>query len=179
MQATKQTTKQIQSLITKAVKAANTSKQAIQDAIDATVRHAWQHGDVSLINRLMADLPKGVQLEKIKQYLQEVAPVRPNKSIDVADKGYYKYRKLSDDSEKISLSILSDCAWWDYQPFKADKPVGVDTAKVFKGALTSLLKKLKEQTDLTSYEVEAMKALEKAVVDRAERAAKAERDKAK
>lgn len=166
-------TKQIQSLITKAVKAANTSKQAIQDAIAATVNHAWQHGDVSLINRLVAELPKGVQLEKIRQYLQEVAPVRPNKAIDVADKGYYKYRKLSEDSQAISLSILADAAWWDYQFAKADKPVEIDTAKVFKGALTSLLKKLKEQTDLTSYEVEAMKALEKAVLDRAERAVKA------
>lgn len=171
MQAKNQA-KQILSLITKAVKAANTSKQAIQDAIDACVKHAWQHGDVSLINRLVSDLPKGVQLEKIRQYLQEVAPVRPNKAIDVADKGYYKYRKLSEDSQAISLSILADVAWWDYQSAKADKPVEIDTAKVFKSALTSLLKKLKEQTDLTSYEVEAMKALEKAVLDRAERAAK-------
>ncbi len=165
-------TKQIQSLINKAIKATNASKQAIQDAIDATVRHAWEHGDVSLINRLVAELPKGVQLEKIRQYLQEVAPVRPNKANDVVDKGYYKYRKLSEGSQVISLAILADVAWWDYQSAKTNKPVEIDTAKVFKGALTSLLKKLKEQTDLTSYEVEAMKALEKAVLDRAERAAK-------
>lgn len=168
-----QTTKQIQSLITKAVNSANTSRRAIQDAIVATVNHAWVHGDVSLINRLVAELPKGVQLEKIRQYLQEVAPVRPNKAVDVADKGYYKYRKLNEDTQVVSLSILSDVAWWDYQSAKADKPVDVNTAKVFKSALSSLLKKLKEQTDLTSYEVEAMKALEKAVLDRAERAAKA------
>ena len=172
-------TKQIQALITKAVKATNTSKLAIQDALDATVKHAWQHGDVSLINRLVADLPKGVQLEKIKQYLQEVAPVRPNKAIDVADKGYYKYRKLSEDSQAISLSILTDVAWWDYQPTKADAPVEIDTAKVFKGALTGLLKKLKEQTDLTSYEIEAMQALEKAVLDRAERAEHAAKEAVK
>lgn len=174
MQSNTQTTKQIISLINKAIESVGASRQVLQDAIDATVRHAWQHGDVSLINRLVADLPKGVQLEKIKQYLQEVAPVRPNKAADVQDKGYYKYRKLSDDSQVISLSILASVAWWDWQSAKAAKPVEVDTAKVFKGALSSLLKKLKEQTDLTSYEVVAMKALEKAVLDRAEAAKAAE-----
>lgn len=159
-------TKQIQSLITKAVKAANISKQAIQDAIDATVKHAWQHGDVSLINRLVTDLPKGVQLEKIKQYLQEVAPVRPNKAIDVADKGYYKYRKLSEDSQAISLSILADCAWWDYQPIKQQQVQGVDTAKIFRQALTNLLQKLQNQTDLTPLEQDALIAMERAVNSR-------------
>ena len=167
MQATKQATKQIQALITKAVKAANTSKQAIQDAIDATVRHAWQHGDVSLINRLVADLPKGVQVEKIRQYLQEVAPVRPNKAIDVADKGYYKHRKLSDDSQATSLSILADCAWWDYQPAKADKHE-VTTGQVFTRHLKAMLKALQNHTDLTPLEQEALIALEKAVNSRVE-----------
>lgn len=160
-----QTTKQIQALITKAVKASNTSKQAIQDAIDACVKHAWQHGDVSLINRLVTDLPKGVQLEKIRQYLQEVAPVRPNKAIDVADKGYYKYRKLSDDSEKISLSILSDCAWWDYQPLKANK-AEVTTKQIFTRHLKAMLKQLQEHTDLNVLEQQALIALEAAVNSR-------------
>ena len=158
-------TKQIQSLITKAVKAANSSKQAIQDAIDATVRHAWQHGDVSLINRLVAALPKGVQLAKIRQYLQEVAPVRPNKAIDVADKGYYKYRKLSEDSQAISLSILADVAWYDYQSAKADKPE-VTTGQVFTRHLKAMLKALQDHTDLTPLEQEALIALEKAVNSR-------------
>lgn len=45
------TTKQIQSLITKAVKAAGTSRQAIQEAIDACVLHAWRQ-------RLIAVSPK-------------------------------------------------------------------------------------------------------------------------
>ena len=166
MQAKTQT-KQILSLITKAVKAANTSKQAIQDAIDATAKHAWQHGDVSLINRLVSDLPKGVQLEKIRQYLQEVAPVRPNKAIDVANKGYYKYRKLSEDSQAISLSILADCAWWDYQSAKADKPE-VTTGQVFTRHLKAMLKALQDHTDLTPLEQEALIALEKAVNSRIE-----------
>ena len=159
--------KQILSLITKAVKAANTSKQAIQDAIDATVKHAWQHGDVSLINRLVAELPKGVQLEKIRQYLQGVAPVRPNKAIDVADKGYYKYRKLSEDSQAISLAILADCAWWDYQSAKADKPE-VTTGQVFTRHLKAMLKALQDHTDLTPLEQDALIALEKAVNSRTE-----------
>lgn len=164
MQAKNQT-KQIISLITKAIKAANTSKQAIQDAIDATVKHAWQHGDVSLINRLIAELPKGVQIEKIKQYLQEVAPVRPNKSADIESKGYYKYRKLSDDSEKISLSILSDCNWWDYQPLKANKAEAT-TNQIFTRHLKAMLKQLQEHTDLNVLEQKALIALEAAVNSR-------------
>lgn len=159
------TIKQIQSLITEAVKAANTSKQAIQGAIDATVKHAWQHGDVSLINRLVAELPKGVQLEKIRQYLSEVAPVRPNKAADMQDKGYYKYRKLSDESEKISLSILSDCAWFDYQPMKADKPE-VTTSQIFTRHLKAMLKALQQHTDLNTLEQQALIALEAAVNSR-------------
>lgn len=166
MQAKNQT-KQILSLITKAIKAANTSKQAIQDAIEATVKHAWQYGDVSLINRLVAELPKGVQLEKIRQYLQEVAPVRPNKAIDVADKGYYKYRKLSEDSQAISLSILANCAWWDYQPVQAGKPE-VTTGQVFTRHLKAMLKALQDHTDLTPLEQDALIALEKAVNSRIE-----------
>lgn len=164
MQAKTQT-KQIQSLITKAVKSANTSKQAIQEAIDACVMHAWQHGDVSLINRLVAELPKGVQIEKIRQYLLEVAPVRPNKAADIQDKGYYKYRKLSDDSEKISLSILSDVAWWDYQPLKADK-TEVTTRQIFTRHLKAMLKQLQQHTDLNTLEQQALIALEAAVNSR-------------
>lgn len=159
------TTKQIQSLITKAVKAANTSKQAIQAAIDATVKHAWQHGDVSLINRLVAALPKGVQLEKIRQYLLEVAPVRPNKAADIQDKGYYKCRKLSDDSEKVSLSILSDCAWFDYQPMQADK-AEITTSQIFTRHLKAMLKALQQHTDLNTLEQQALIALEAAVNSR-------------
>lgn len=164
---TNKTTKQIQSLITKAVKAANSSKQAIQEAIDATVRHAWQHGDISLINRLVAELPKGVQLEKIRQYLLEVAPVRPNKAADIQDKGYYKYRKLSDDSEKISLSILSDVAWFDYQPLKADKAEAT-TGQIFTRHLKAMLKALQQHTDLNGAEQDALIALERAVNSRVE-----------
>lgn len=164
MQA-KQSTKQIISLINKAVKSVGTSRQALQDAIDATVRHAWQHGDVSLINRLIAELPKGVQVEKIRQYLLEVAPVRPNKAADMQDKGYYKYRKLSDDSEKISLSILSDCTWFDYQPMKADK-AEVTTGQIFTRHLKAMLKALQEHIDLNAFEQEALIALERAVQSR-------------
>lgn len=167
MSSNTQTTKQIISLINKAIKSVGTSRQALQDAIDATVKHAWQHGDVSLINRLVADLPKGVQVEKIKQYLQEVAPVRPNKAVDVQDKGYYKYRKLSDDSEKISLSILSDVAWWDYQPLKADK-AEVTTHQVFTRHLKAMLKQLQAHTDLNQLEQQALIALEAAVNSRVE-----------
>lgn len=168
---TNKTPKQIQSLITKAVKAANTSKQAIQEAIAACTLHAWEHGDVSLINRLIDELPKGVQLEKIKQYLLEVAPVRPNKAADMQDKGYYKYRKLSDDSEKISLSILSDCAWFDYQPMKADK-AGVTTGQIFTRHLKAMLKALQQHTDLNTLEQQALLALEAAVNSRAIEATK-------
>lgn len=159
------TTKQIQSLITKAVKAAGTSRQAIQEAIDACVLHAWRHGDVSLINRLIAELPKGVQLEKIRQYLLEVAPVRPNKAADMQDKGYYKYRKLSDDSEKISLSILSDVAWFDFQPLKADK-AEVTTGQIFTRHLRAMLKALQQHIDLNALEQQALIALEAAVNSR-------------
>lgn len=159
------TTKQIQSLITKAVKAAGTSRQAIQEAIDACARHAWRHGDVSLINRLIAELPKGVQLEKIRQYLLEVAPVMPNKAADMQDKGYYKYRKLSNDSEKISLSILSDVAWFDFQPLKADK-AEVTTGQIFTRHLKAMLKALQQHTDLNALEQQALIALEAAVNSR-------------
>lgn len=160
-----QNTKQIQALITKAVKSANTSKQAIQGAIEACVIHAWQHGDVSLINRLVAELPRGVQIEKIRQYLLEVAPVRPNKAADMQDKGYYKYRKLSDDSEKISMSILSDCAWFDYQPLKADKAEAT-TNQIFVRHLKAMLKQLQTHTDLNALEQQALIALEAAVNSR-------------
>ena len=157
--------KQINSLINKAVKSVGTSRQALQDAIDATVRHAWQHGDISLINRLIAELPKGVQVEKIRQYLLEVAPVRPNKAADMQDKGYYKYRKLSDDSEKVSLSILSDCAWFDYQPMKADK-AEVTTSQIFARHLKAMLKALQQHTDMNTLEQQALIALEAAVNSR-------------
>ena len=167
MSVNKQTVKQVNALITKAIKAANSSKQAIQEAIDATVKHAWAHGDVSLINRLVAELPKGVQLEKIRQYLLEVAPVRPNKAADIQDKGYYKYRKLSEDSQVISLSILSDVAWFDYQPMKADK-AEVTTGQVFTRHLKAMLKALQDHTDLTPLEQDALIALEKAVNSRIE-----------
>lgn len=157
--------KQIQSLITKAIKATTGYRTAVQAALDATIRHCWEHGDTSLLNRLIAELPRGAQLEKIKQYVQETAPVRPNKSADMGSKGYYKYKAFSDGVQAISLSLLTDVNWWDYQMIKQQVQV-VDTAKVFKNALTSLLKKLQEQTDLTPLEQEALIAMERAVNSR-------------
>lgn len=159
-------TKQIQSLITKAIKATTGYRTAVQAALDATIRHVWEHGDTSLLNRLIAELPKGAQLEKIKQYVQETAPVRPNKSADIESKGYYKYKASSDEVQVISLSLLTDVNWWDYQPIKQQQVQRVDTAKVFKQTLTSLLKKLQEQTDLTPLEQDALIAMERAVQSR-------------
>lgn len=167
MQVNTQTTKQIQSLITKAIKATTGYRTAIQAALDATIRHCWGHGDTSLLNRLIAELPRGAQLEKIKQYVLEVAPVRPNKAADIQDKGYYKYRKLSDDSQVISLSLLTDVNWWAYQPTKADK-ARVTTGQVFTRHLKAMLKALQDHTDLTPLEQDALIALEKAVNSRIE-----------
>lgn len=158
-------TKQIQTLITKAIKATTGYRTAVQAALDATIRHVWEHGDTSLLNRLIAELPKGAQLEKIKQYVQETAPVRPNKSADIESKGHYKYKAYSDEVQVISLSLLTDVNWWDYQPIK-QQVQEVDTAKVFKQALTSLLKKLQEQTDLTPLEQDALIAMDRAVQSR-------------
>ena len=158
--------KQIQSLITKAIKATTGYRTAVQAALDATIRHCWEHGDTSLLNRLIAELPRGAQLEKIKQYVQETAPVRPNKSADMESKGYYKYKASSDEVQVISLSLLTDVNWWDYQPIKQQQVQVVDTAKVFKNALTSLLKKLQGQTDLTPLEQGALIAMERAVNSR-------------
>lgn len=159
-------TKQIQSLINKAIKATTGYREAIQAALGATIRHCWEHGDTSLLNRLIAELPKGAQLEKIKQYVQETAPVRPNKSADIESKGYYKYKACNAEVQVISLSLLTDINWWDYQPIKQQADKVIDTAKVFKAALTSLLQKLQEQTDLTPLEQEALIAMERAVNSR-------------
>lgn len=162
------TAKQINQRITKAVKATNGMREAVQDALFACIEHIYAHGDVSLLNRLVSELPKGFQAEKLKQFIIATAPVRVNKSEVQAEKGIFAFRAIKDEEEtKAKQSILLHCAWYDYQPANRDKPkADVTTACIFANSLKSLVKRLQEHTDLTPLEMKALEALKEAVQSR-------------
>lgn len=162
------TAKQINQRITKAVKSATTSKEAIQDAVFSCIEHLYAHGDVSLLNRLFAELPKGVQMEKLQQYALATAPIRMNK-VDVrAEKGLLAYRAIKEEEEvQAKQSILLHCAWYDYRPANSDKPKAeISTASIFANSLKSMIKRLQEHTDLNDAEINALQALKEAVKSR-------------
>lgn len=162
------TTKQINQRITKAVKATSGMREAVQDAVFACVEHIYAHGDVSLLNRLFAELPKGIQFEKLKQFVLAVAPIRVNKAELQEEKGLFAFRAIKDEEEvQAKQSILLHCAWYDYQPANSDKAKPeVTTASIFANSLKSMVKKLQEHTDLNEAEIRALKALEEAVNSR-------------
>ena len=162
------TKKQIQAKITKAVKATANSREAIQDALFVTIHHAYLHGDVSLLNRLFAEMPKGVQMEKMQQYALAVAPIRMNKVEVREEKGLFAFKLIKEETEcKERQDLLTTATWYDYRPLNSDKPkADVTTASIFANSLKSLVKKLQEHTDLNDLEITALNALKEAVVSR-------------
>ena len=165
MQITK---KQIQAKITKAVKATVNSREAIQEALFVTIHHAYTHGDVSLLNRLFAELPTGIQKEKLQQYTLATAPIRMNKVDARAEKGLFTFKLIKEEAEcKEKQNLLASVAWYDYRPLNSDKPkTEISTASIFSNTLKSMIKKLQEHTDLNDAEIKALKALEEAVKSR-------------
>lgn len=162
------TAKQINAKITKAIKATNGMREAIQEALQASIDHAYAHGDVSLLNRLFAEMPKGVQTEKLTQYALACAPIRVNKTALRDAKGLFAYKATKDVAElKAKYRVLAQSPWYDYQPKDSAKPkADVDTASIFANSLTSLVKKLQEHTDLNDLEIAALNALKEAVASR-------------
>lgn len=162
------TAKQINAKITKAIKATNGMKEAIQEALQASIEHAYEHGDVSLLNRLFSEMPKGVQMEKLKQYTLASAPVRVQKAELQETKGFFAYKATKDEEEfKAKYHVLAQSPWYDYQPKDSDKPKAeVSTASIFANSLKSLVKKLQEHTDLNDLEITALNALKEAVASR-------------
>lgn len=162
------TKKQIQAKIDKAVKATANSREAIQDALFVTIHHAYLHGDVSLLNRLFAELPSGIQKEKLQQYTLATAPIRMNKEDARAEKGLFAFKLIKEESEcKEKQDLLANVAWYDYRPLNSDKPkTEISTASIFANSLKSMVKKLQEHTDLNEAEIRALKALEEAVNSR-------------
>ena len=161
------TAKQINAKITKAVKATNGMKEAIQEALQASIEHAYEHGDVSLLNRLFAEMPRGIQIEKLRQYTLASAPVRVNKAELQEAKGLFAFKATKDEEMKAKYRVLAQSPWYDYQPKDSDKPKAeVSTASIFANSLKSLVKKLQEHTDLNDLEITALNALKEAVVSR-------------
>ena len=162
------TTKQINQRITKAVKATSGMREAVQEAVFACIEHIYIHGDVSLLNRLVSELPKGFQAEKLKQFIAATAPVRVNKSELQAKKGIFTFRAIKDEEEtKVKQGILLHCPWYDYQPANSDKPkADITTASIFANALKSMVTRLQEHTDLNPLEQQALEALKAAVESR-------------
>lgn len=162
------TKKQIQAKITKAVKATTNSREAIQDALCVTIHHAYVHGDVSLLNRLFAELPSGIQKAKLQQYTLATAPIRMNKVDAREERGLFAFKLIKDEAEaKEKQDLLANVAWYDYRPANSDKPkADISTASIFANSLKSMIKKLQEHTDLNDAEIKALKALEEAVNSR-------------
>ena len=162
------TAKQINAKITKAIKATNGMREAIQEALQASIDHAYEHGDVSLLNRLFSEMPKGVQLEKLKQYTLACAPIRVNKTALQDAKGLFAYKAPKDEEElKAKYRVLAQSPWYDYQPkASAELKAKVSTASIFANSLQSLIKKLQEHTDLNDLEITALNALKEAVASR-------------
>ncbi len=162
------TKKQIQAKIAKAVKATVNSREAIQEALFVTIHHAYLHGDVSLLNRLFAELPKGVQMEKLQQYALATAPVRMQKVDSREEKGLFAFKLIKEEAEcKEQQDLLANVAWYDYRPVNSDKPrQAVTTASIFANSLKSMVKRLQDHVDLNEAEIRALKALEEAVNSR-------------
>lgn len=164
------TAKQVEIKVKAAVNAGTKAREAVHSAVQATVMHAWEHGDVTLLNRLIAELPKGMQLEKLRQYILEIAPVRINKPNLVDTEGTYKYKGPNPDNAEeikaICLNILSTEMWWEYKVIPKRALKNVTTGMIFERALKNLIKNLQEHTDLNPLEMQALEVLHNAVKSR-------------
>lgn len=134
----------------------------IQTALQCSAIHAHEHGDISLIERLLAALPKGVRSNAAKEWLAQYAPVA------FVEKGLQfsrPYDSKDNEARAVAVQACIDAAvWTELKPEPPFKPF------VMEQALDALLKKAEaalqdseHQHSVTEEQVAKLKALKQAL----------------
>lgn len=86
----------------------------IQRAALSVMAHHSQHGDVTLINRLVASMPKGSRVNALMRYIETFGAVRWDK-----DKKEFVHAK----GKKFDLEAASARTWHEFKPDPQYKPI--------------------------------------------------------
>ena len=105
----------------------------IQTALQCSAIHAHQHGDIGLIERLLAALPKGTRSNAVKEWLVQYAPV----IFDGEKIAFHRVYEQKDEAARALKikAVVEATVWTELKPEPAFKPF------ILEDALAAVLKK--------------------------------------
>lgn len=131
--------------IRKNIKSISTKRASLVTLIQATaiacIRHAHEHGDVTVANELAVAVGAGMKHESMRLYLAEFGPMNPNadaKAKDAAPMIYSKAKLLS--GEELA-AMMAKAEATDWHSFKTEKPAEEFS---FDAMLQALLRKVEK-----------------------------------
>lgn len=126
----------------------------IQQAAISVMAHHAQHGDVTLINKLVASMPKGSRVNALRAYLESNAAIVYNEETREFDHDRNSPRKFSEDAAQALM-------WTDFKPEQEYQPIS-DPALLVRQLVARLNRDRKEAGDASKVDpamIEALTAL--------------------
>lgn len=122
----------------------------IQVAALSAMQHHSEHGDVTLINRLVVSMPKGSRVNALRTFIETFGAV-------VYDKNKFVHSK----SKTFRLDDAMQVLWTDFKPETAYQPI-TDPAKLVNSLIARLeadVDKLGSQSKVTPYMLDMLREI--------------------
>jgi hypothetical protein len=123
----------------------------VQIAALSAMQHHAEHGDVTLINRLVAAMPKGSRVNALREFIETFGAVR----FDAESKTF-----LHTKGKECRLDAAMQIMWHEFKPEPAYQPI-VDPFKRFDQLVSQFERDMKEMGDdskVTPDMIEALKS---------------------
>lgn len=124
----------------------------IQVAALSAMQHHVEHGDVTLINRLVDAMPKGSRVNALRAFIETFGAVR----FDAESKKFVHVRGAS-----FRLEAAMETLWSDFKPETAYQPI-TDPFKRFDQLTAQFERDMKEMGDNSKVTPEMIEALKSA-----------------
>ena len=124
----------------------------IQVAALSAMQHHVEHGDVTLINRLVDSMPKGSRVNALRAFIETFGAVR----FDVESKKFVHLRGAT-----FRLDDAMQVMWSEFKPETAYKPI-TDPLKRFDQLVAAFEKDMAEMGDASKVRPEMVAALKAA-----------------
>ena len=126
----------------------------VQIAALSAMQHHAEHGDVTLVNRLVDAMPKGSRVNALREFIETFGAVR----FDTESKKF-----LHTKGKEFRLDDAMKIMWNEFKPEQAYQPI-VDPFKRFDQLVTQFERDMKEMGDDSKVTPEMVAALKSAKV---------------
>ena len=124
----------------------------VQIAALSAMQHHAEHGDVTLVNRLVDAMPKGSRVNALREFIETFGAVR----FDAESKKF-----LHTKGKEFRLDAAMKIMWHEFKPEQAYQPI-TDPFKRFDQLVTQFERDMKEMGDDSKVTPEMIAALKSA-----------------